>query len=151
MVATTMRRDDWVTVRELSKLRHDGTVPEIARLKFPFPNEAQPDLATIVNVPKPVMSVGESAGRDLFPDIVVVRRPGQFLQMMAAVETPDTLTDETALNEWKPMSQVGEFFVYVPAGHVAETKALLKKHNIKVAGIRTWRFRPVWGLDVVDA
>ncbi len=98
-----------------------------------------------------LMSVGEEGGKELFPDIVVVRRPGVWLQMMAEVETADTLTDETALNEWKPLSKVGELFVYVPMGHVPETKALLKKHKIKVAGIRTWRFRPVWGLDVTEA
>jgi hypothetical protein len=33
---------------------------------------------------------------------------------------------------------------------VPETKKLLKKHKISVAGIRTWRFRPVWGLEVVE-
>ncbi len=49
------------------------------------------------------------------------------------------------------MSKVGDLFVYVPTGLVPETKALLKKHKIKVAGIRTWRFRPVWGLDVTEA
>jgi len=140
-----------VTAKYLSQLRREGAIAEIAKVKFPFPGPEHPDFETIVNVPKPRMAVGEEGGKDLFPDIVAVRRPGQWLLMMAEVETPDTLTDETALNDWLPMSKVGELFVYVPTGHVPETKALLKKHKIKVAGIRTWRFRPVWGLDVAEA
>jgi hypothetical protein len=31
-----------------------------------------------------------------------------------------------------------------------EAKKLCKKHQIKVAGIRVWRFRPVWGLEVAE-
>src|SRR5690606_10828997 len=100
--------------------------------------------------PKPRIAVGTHNGKDVLPDIVVVQRPGQFLRMMAEVEMPDTLTDESALNDWAPMSKIGELFLYVPMGYVPETKALLKKHKINVAGIRTWRFRPVYGLDVVE-
>jgi hypothetical protein len=70
---------------------------------------------------------------------------------MAEVETAESLTDEEALSEWKPMSEVGELYLYVPQGCVQQTKKLLKKHDINVKGIRTWRFRPVWGLDVSDA
>lgn len=139
-----------MTVKYLSQLRREGAIADIAKVMFPFPGPEHPELETIVNVPKPRMSVGEEGGKELFPDIVVVRRPGVWLQMMAEVETADTLTDETALNEWKPLSKIGDLFLYVPMGHVPETKALLKKHKIKVAGIRTWRFRPVWGLDVVE-
>ncbi len=32
-----------------------------------------------------------------------------------------------------------------------EAKRLCKKFDIRVKGIRTWRFRPVWGLDVSEA
>jgi CxxC motif-containing protein (DUF1111 family) len=34
---------------------------------------------------------------------------------------------------------------------VQEAKKLCKKHGVKLAGIRTWRFRPVWGIDVTEA
>lgn len=140
-----------MTARYLNAQRHVGTVAEIAKVKFPFPSEEIPDMETITNVPKARMAVGTVNGRDLFPDIVVVQRPGQFLRMMAEVEMPDTVNDESAVNDWAPISKVGELFLYVPAGMVPETKALLKKHKISVAGIRTWRFRPVWGLDVSEA
>jgi hypothetical protein len=140
-----------VTAKYLSELRHQGAVAEIAKVKFPYPGPEGADLDTIVNVPKPKMAVGEEGGKDLYPDIVVVRRPGQWLQIMADVETADSVNDETAVNDWLPKAKAGEFFVYVPAGMVPEAKKLIKKHNIPVSGIRTWRFRPVWGLDVTEA
>lgn len=140
-----------MTARYLNALRHQGAVVEIAKLKFPFPGPLGLDFETIVNAPKPKMAVGEDGGKDLYPDIVVVRRPGQWLQMMAEIEMPDTVTDESALNDWLPMSRVGDLFVYVPAGMVPEAKQLVKKHGISVKGIRTWRFRPVWGLEVTEA
>jgi hypothetical protein len=141
-----------VVLKYLRDQRHDGTVAEIARLKFPFPNEEHPDFDTILNEPKPAISVGkDEKGQELYPDIVVVRRPGQWLLMMAEVETADTVSDESALTEWLPYSKCGELFIYVPAGCVAETKRLCKKHGIPVKGIRTWRFRPVWGLEVTEA
>jgi hypothetical protein len=140
-----------LTVKYLRDQRHAGTVMEIARVKFAFPNAEYPDLETYVNEPKPVMAVGEENGQELFPDIVVVRVPGKWLKMMAEVETADTVNDESAVTQWLPYSRVGDLYLYVPFGCVPETKKLLKKHGIKVKGIRTWRFRPVWGLDVAEA
>ena len=140
-----------MTVKYLRDQRHKGTVAEIAKVKFPFPSKEFPDMETLCNEPKHVIAVGEDGGKELFPDIVVVSRPGQFLRLMAEVETEDSLTDESALTDWLPMSKVGDLLLYVPAGCVPQARALVKKHGIKVKGIRTWRFRPVWGLDVADA
>lgn len=140
-----------MTAKYLNELRHQGAVAEIANLKFPFPGPGGMDFDTIVNVPTHRMAVGEDGGKDIFPDIVVVRRPGQWLMMMAQVETPDTVSEYTAEHEWLPLSKVGDLYLYVPAGMVPETKKLIKKHKVSVKGIRTWRFRPVWGLDVTEA
>lgn len=140
-----------MTVKYLRDQRHAGTVREIARVKFAYPTGENPDLEAVVNIPKGLMSVCEHKGKEFFPDIVVVRRPGTWLKLIAQVETEDSLTDETALERWKPAAEVGDLLVYVPSGCVSEAKALLKKHKIRVKGIRTWRFRPVWGLDVAEA
>jgi hypothetical protein len=140
-----------VTVKYLRDQRHVGTVAEIAKVKFPFPNEETPDMETLLNIPKQVISVGQFEGRDLYPDIVVVGRPGQWLRIMAEVEMEDSVTSESALTDWLPMSLVGDLVIYVPAGMASEAKHLCKKHGVKPKGIRTWRFRPVWGLDVADA
>ena len=139
------------TVPYLRDQRHAGTVQEIAKLKFPYPNEERPELETIVNEPQPQISVGQHNGKDLFPDIVVVRRPGVWLQLMAEVETTDTVTDESAEQEWLPFSRCGELLLYVPYGYASVAKKLCKKHGITVSGIRIWRFRPVWGLEVAEA
>jgi hypothetical protein len=137
-------------VKYLRDQRHAGTVDAIAKARFPFPDEDHPDLETIVNVPVANMAVGQKDGKDLFADIVVVRRPGAWLQRMALVEMQDTVTDASAMQRWKPVSECGDLTIYVPAGLAGEAKKLLKRHNIKAAGIRTWRFRPVWGLEVAE-
>lgn len=140
-----------MTVAYLRDQRHAGTVAEIARVKFPFPNDEHPDLEATVNVPKPKVAVGTADGKDLYPDIVVVRRPGLWLKMMAVVETADTVTDERAIDAWLPYSKCGDLFLYVPFGSVQKAKQLCRQHGVAVKGIRTWRFRPVWGLDVTEA
>jgi hypothetical protein len=140
-----------MTVKYLRDQRHQGTVAEIARLKFPYPSEEHPELETLLNEPSPRLSVGQHNGKDLFPDIVVVRRPGLWLQLMAEVETPDTVTDESAETQWLPYSRCGDLLLYVPVGCVQQAKKLCRKHGVNVKGIRTWRFRPVWGLEVAEA
>jgi hypothetical protein len=140
------------TVKYLRDQRHIGVAAEIAKLRFPFPDEAHPDLETIVNTPTASMAVGQDTkGKDLFPDIVVVRRPGTWLQMMADVVMGDDITDETALTRWAPFSTCGELFIYAPYGRKNDVTGLCKKHGIRIAGVRVWRFRPVWGLEVAEA
>ena len=139
------------TVPYLRDQRHDGTVQAIAKLKFPYPNDEHPELETILNEPNPQITVGQHNGHDLFPDIVVVRRPGVWLEMMAEVETGDTVTDESAEREWLPFSRCGDLLLYVPFGYASEAKKLCKKHGVRASGIRVWRFRPVWGLEVAEA
>ena len=138
-------------VKELRDQRHTGTVAEIAQTRFPYPNEEHPELETLLNDPEPSISVGEWEGEPLYPDIVVVRRPGQWLQFVAQVETADTMTDEQAEKKWLPFSKMGELLLYVPAGQVQQAKRLCRKHGIRYKGIRTWRYRPVWGLTIAEA
>jgi len=138
-------------VKELRDQRHAGTVADIAQARCPYPSEEHPELETLLNIPEPTISVGESEGEPLYPDIVVVRRPGQWLQFVAQVETADTMTDEQAQKKWLPYSQMGELVLYVPAGQVQQAKKLCRKHGISYKGIRTWRYRPVWGLTIAEA
>ena len=141
-----------MTLTYLRDQRHREIVAEIARAKFPFPTDGHQDLETVVNEPTPRLSVGKDGnGKDLFPDIVVVGRPGQWLRLMAEVETADSVTDDHAQNEWLPYSRQGELLIYVPVGWASTARQLCRKYGVKPAGIRTWRFRPVWGLDVTDA
>ena len=138
-------------VKYLRDQRHTATVAEIAASRFPFPSEEHPELETLRNNPEPSISVGEWEGEPLYPDIVVVRRPGQWLQFVAQVETADTMTDEQAQKKWLPYSKMGDLLLYVPTGQVQQAKRLCRKHGISYKGIRTWRYRPVWGLTIAEA
>tara|TARA_B100001123_G_scaffold445584_2_gene597573 strand:+ start:1470 stop:1892 length:423 start_codon:yes stop_codon:yes gene_type:complete len=138
-------------VKYLRDQRHTGTVAEIAETRFPYPSDAHPELETLTNNPEPSISVGEWEGEPLYPDIVVVRRPGQWLQFMAQIETADSVCDEKAEKFWLPYSEMGDLLLYVPSGQVQEAKRLCRKHNINYKGIRTWRYRPVWGLTITEA
>ncbi len=131
--------------------RRSGAIAEIARVKFPFPNAEHPELETIANEPKQQVSVGEHEGKALYPDIVVIRRPGLWLTLMAEVEMADSVTGERALERWLPISRFGDLLLYVPSGMASEAKKICRRHGIKTKGIRTWRFRPVWGLSVAEA
>lgn len=131
--------------------RHLGTISEIAQAKFPFPGGDHPDLETILNRPQPRINVGKKGEDPVYPHIVVVRRPGQWLSLMAEVEMADSVNEASALERWLPYSKLGDLLLYVPAGMAAEAKKLCRRHGINVKGIRTWRFRPVWGIDVTEA
>lgn len=126
---------------------HHSTVRDVAAARFPFPSDDYPDLETFVNVPEPVMSIGEE---DLFPDIVVVRMPGKWFEMSAEVETRDSVTEENAREYWLPYSKRGDFFLFVPVGLAGEAKKIANRAGVDLAGLRTYRHQPIWGLEVND-
>ena len=125
-------------------------VNDIARQRLAFPTDEFPSLRTHVNVPEPAFAIHAADGAELVPDIVVAESADGRPRILAAVETADTVTDEQASARWLPLSQVPDatFHLYVPSGFAAEAKRLLKKHGIKKAGLRTWRY--VTGLDALD-
>jgi len=129
---------------------HSRAVEDIAQQRLAFPNEESPALRTHVNVPEPAFVVRAADGAELVPDIVVAEAASGGPRVLAAVETADTVTEEQATGRWLPFSQVPDvaFHLYVPSGFAAEAKRLLKKHGIKRATLRTWRY--VTGLDALD-
>tara|TARA_B100000470_G_C19425711_1_gene230702 strand:- start:12 stop:434 length:423 start_codon:yes stop_codon:yes gene_type:complete len=137
-------------VEYLRNQRHQKIVAEIANDRLDYPDEKNPTLETFTNATTPRMAAGEIDGNPVYPDIVVVRRPGNWLQIIAQVETLDSITKEQALNIWKPYSLMGDLLLYVPTGCVQSTKSLCKQFDIQIKGLRTWRYRPVWGLTIVN-
>jgi hypothetical protein len=125
-------------------------VNDIARQRLTFPNEESPSLRTHVNVPEPSFTVRAADGAELTPDIVVAEAADGRPRVLTAVETADTVTDEQAASRWLPFSRVPDatFHLYVPSGFAAEARRLLKKHGIKKAALRTWRY--VTGLEALD-
>jgi hypothetical protein len=129
---------------------HLAAVRNIAEQLFPFPTPEYPHFRTVVNEPETEQKVFTNYGNELEPDIVVLQWPEKLPVMVAEVVTPDMLTDEIAENIWAVEARLEgvRFFLYVPAGHANQAKALLKKYKIKKVALRTWR--NITGLKTVD-
>ena len=81
---------------------HQRVVPEIAQARFEFPTTELASYRTFVNVPEVTLPVTDQDGAELTPDIVVVDTPGNLPQILAAVETGQTVTAARAQQEWAP-------------------------------------------------
>ncbi|MPZ50393.1 MAG: hypothetical protein GEU75_14015 [Dehalococcoidia bacterium] len=129
---------------------HLQAVRNIAEQLFPFPTPDYPHFRTFVNEPETEQKIYTNYGRELEPDIVVLQWPEKLPVMLAEVVTPDMLTDDNAENVWAIEARLEgvQFFLYVPAGHAAQAKRLLKKAKIKDVAVRTWR--NITGLKTID-
>jgi hypothetical protein len=136
-----------VKTREETRSR---AVMDIAQQRLVFPSHEFPSLRTHVNVPEPTFVIRAADGSKLVPDIVVAQVDSGSPRILAAVETADTVADEQAAGRWLLFSQVPDtaFHLYVPSGSAAEARRLLKKHRIRKAALRTWRY--VTGQDALD-
>ncbi|HEX5368743.1 MAG TPA: hypothetical protein VFY10_04935 [Dehalococcoidia bacterium] len=129
---------------------HEHAVQNIAEELFPFPTPDYPYFRTFVNEPETTQKLFTNYGHELEPDILVLQWPEKIPVMVAEVVTPDMLSEETALNVWAVEARLDNvrFFLYVPAGHAKDAKALLKKTGIKNVSLRTWR--NIAGLKTID-
>lgn len=129
---------------------HVLAVHNIAEQLFPFPTPEYPHFRTFVNEPETTQKIFTNYGNELEPDIVVLQWPEKLPVMVAEVVTPDMLTDELAENVWNVEARLDgvQCFLYIPAGHASEAKALLKRHKIKNLKLRTWR--NITGLKTID-
>lgn len=128
---------------------HQLAVKNVAEALFPFPTPEFPHFRTFVNEPEPEQKIFTNYGRELTPDIVVLQWPEKLPVMIAEVVTPDMLTPENAAT-WAIEGRLAgvDFFLYVPAGHARQAKALIKQAKVKGAILRTWR--NIAGLRTVD-
>jgi hypothetical protein len=129
---------------------HLQAVQNIAEQLFPFPTPEYPHFRTFINEPEAEQKIFTNYGNSLEPDIVVLQWPEKLPVMVAEVVTPEMLRDDVAEDVWAVEARLDgvKFFLYVPAGHAAEAKALLKKHSIKDVTLRTWR--NITGLKTID-
>lgn len=129
---------------------HLQAVQNIAEQLFPFPTPEYPHFRTFVNEPETEQKIFTNYGNELEPDIVVLQWPEKIPVMVAEVVTPDMLRDDVAENVWAVEARLDgvKFFLYVPAGHASQAKALLKQHKIKGVALRTWR--NITGLKTID-
>lgn len=135
---------------ETRQLLHLRALQDIASQRFLFPSEAHPDLKTFLNDPQLTMAVPVN-GEVLHPDVVVVKWPEKVVEMLAEVETADTVTEEQARERWVPFSRVGRLYLFVPVGLAQETKRLCRRFGVDFVGLRTWRYAVGSGsIEVTD-
>ena len=102
-----------------------GDRPRALRL----PQRASPHLKTFVNEPERTMGV--TVDRDvLYPDIVVLQWPEKMTQMVAQVESTNTVTEQQALDEWLPYSLAGPLYLFVPVGYAQAAKRICRRYRI---------------------
>ena len=129
---------------------HVAAVQNIADQLFGFPTPQSPHFRTFVNEPEVQQKIFTNYGNELAPDIVVLEWPEKIPVIVAEVVTADMLRDDLAANVWSVEARLDgvRFYLYVPAGHAAEAKKLLKRHKIGDVGLRTWRNNT--GMQTID-
>ncbi len=129
---------------------HLLAVRNIADQLFPFPTPDYPHFRTLVNEPETEQKIFTNYGNEMEPDIVVLQWPEKLPVMVAEVITPDMIRDDLAENVWSVEARLDgvQFYLYVPAGHASQAKAMLKKHKIKNVKLRSWR--NITGLKTID-
>ena len=124
---------------------------QLAAARFAFPSPEHPDWETVVNHPDPQMGVQLRRGGWIYPDLIVTEEPGHFIRMLAIVVLRHEVTEAEAMQRWLPLSKAGPCYLFVPAGQAPAANRLCQSLGIKVAGIRTWRRTPAFGLEIVPA
>jgi hypothetical protein len=147
----------WVEKEELlrpseksQREAHLLAVQNIAEELYAYPTPEYPHLRTFVNEPEVQQKIFTNYGRELTPDIVVVEWPERIVRIVAEVVTPDALTIGNARDRWLVLSRLegAKFCLYVPAGHAAEARKLLKSAGVKNVALRTWRH--ITGLKTLE-
>ena len=136
---------------DAGRTRRADIVAQLASTRFAFPTPAHPALATAVNVPTHRMGIQRRDGGWMYPDVVVTEEPGHFLQMSVVVALRHELTAAEAQERWRPFARAGALYLVVPAGQAAQANAICRRYKIPLAGLRTWRRRPAYGLEITDA
>jgi len=124
---------------ETKEFIHTRAVQDIAKARFAFPNEKHKHYKTYVNHPERTMGVRLPSGGAVYPDIVVVEDPENYVRMLAEVETSDTVNEDSA-PEWLTFARLGPLYLFVPVGSADRAKWLCKQFKIPIVGLRTWRY-----------
>lgn len=142
---------DWRRSEESRRAELVTIVNEIARDRFAFPNDENPELRTYVNLPEPQMAIQVQGGIEkLLPDIVVLDKPGGRPKLIAQVESKETLSRQQAEYVWARLEMKdAPLLLYVPSGMAAVARDYVKAAGIANAEVRTWRRLPQ-GMKVLE-
>jgi hypothetical protein len=138
------RTNEWRRNEESRRYNLVETVQQVARDRFAFPDEANADLKTFVNLPEPTMGIEvRGSGDKMFPDIVVIAQPGLNPVAIAQVESRETVTRDQATYVWARLENKDcPLYVYVPAGTLRSAQDYARAIGIKNIKFRTWRWTP---------
>jgi hypothetical protein len=134
-------------------IEQEKAVQSIAKDRFDFPNSRNPTLKTFTN--RPARQVGvriDPDGKEMaFPDIVALEDPSNEVSMIGEVETHRSLRDtpeHDLIEKWRTFTFLGETILFVPLMQADDVKAMLKRHKLKIGGLRGWRY--IIGQDLID-
>ena len=138
---------DWRRSEESRRFELETVVGQVARDRFPFPDDGHPGYRTYVNVPEPQLALEFTAGgasrSQVFPDIVVVEHPRNRPIMVAQVETRETVTRRQAELVWAQLeTDDAPLYIYVPSGLAARARDYALAAGIEHVQVRTWRRQP---------
>lgn len=116
---------------------HDKVVKDIAKSRF---DGIKYDVYTNPNGEKNAY-IGPEENK-VYPDIVVLekgydRRTGIAI---GEIETDDSINDNEAEQWSEYSSSVIPFYLYIPAGYAQTTIDIMKKKDIKISGLRTYKY-----------
>ncbi len=133
-------------------IEQEKAAQDIAKARFDFPNSRNPTLKTFTN--RPARQVGVRIDPDkkemAFPDIVALEDPSNEVSMIGEVETHRSLREtpeHDLIEKWQTFSFLGDTYLFVPLMRADDVKALLKRHKLKIGGLRGWRY--VIGQDMI--
>lgn len=120
------------------KSRHDRTVAQVARQRFPYPSSRHPTWKTFLNEPEHTKGVNAQPDA-VYPDIVVVDEQNAVMQL-GEVETEMTM-NEAETEQWKKYYSVcSSFYLYVPANLREAAVQLIALRRVQLGSLRLYSY-----------
>lgn len=137
---------------ESARQKRANVLQQIAEASYGYPNDEYPDREITLNFPEQQMGVRVRSGGWLYPDLVVTDEPGHFIAIAADLALMHEVTNDTAVERWKPLSQAAPLILYVPMGQSGRAIRLCRINGVKLHKLMTFRQRPAgFGLDLQEA
>ena len=137
---------------ESARQKRASVLQQIAEASYGYPNDEFPDREATTNFPQEQMGVRVRSGGWLYPDIVVTDEPGHFIAIAADLALTHEVTNDTAVDRWKPLAQAAPLILYVPMGQSGRAIRLCRMNGIKLHKLIAYRQRPAgFGIDLQEA
>ena len=137
---------------ESARQKRASVLQQIAEASYAYPNDEFPDREFTTNFPEEQLGVRVRSGGWLYPDIVVTDEPGHFIALAADLALTHEVTNDTAVERWKPLAQAAPLILYVPMGQSGRAIRLCRMNGITLHKLMIYRQRPAgFGIDLQEA